>query len=124
MIEASLSEIVGDIEQGMIPASVYSDDDIFELERERVFGKAWIFLAHESEVPEPGDYVHVPAGGIHGFKSESGQPASMLLHFSPGAPREGYFEGLVRVASSPSALTLAWAWRRYSRAWSRSPSLR
>ena len=57
MIEASLSEIVGDIEQGMIPASVYSDDEIFELERERVFGKAWIFLAHESEVPEPGDYV-------------------------------------------------------------------
>jgi mannose-6-phosphate isomerase-like protein (cupin superfamily) len=46
----------------------------------------------------PGDYVHVPAGGIHGFRNESGEPASMLLHFSPGAPREGYFEGLTRVA--------------------------
>jgi mannose-6-phosphate isomerase-like protein (cupin superfamily) len=44
-----------------------------------------------------GDYVHVPAGGIHGFKNESGEPASMLLHFAPGAPREGYFEGLLRV---------------------------
>ena len=22
----------------------------------------------------------------------------MLLHFSPGAPREGYFEGLVKIA--------------------------
>ncbi|WP_433177919.1 cupin domain-containing protein [Actinoallomurus sp. CA-150999] len=42
----------------------------------------------------PGDYVHVPAGGIHAFRNESGEPASMLLHFSPGAPREGYFEGL------------------------------
>ncbi|MBU2669062.1 cupin domain-containing protein [Actinoplanes bogorensis] len=54
-------------------------------------GKEWIDT-------EPGDYVHVPIGGIHAFKNESGAPASMLLHFSPGAPREGYFEGLVRVA--------------------------
>lgn len=42
----------------------------------------------------PDDFVHVPPGGIHGFRNESGAPASMLLHFSPGAPREGYFEGL------------------------------
>jgi mannose-6-phosphate isomerase-like protein (cupin superfamily) len=44
----------------------------------------------------PGDWVHVPAGGVHGFRNAEG-PASMLLHFSPGAPREGYFEGLRRV---------------------------
>jgi mannose-6-phosphate isomerase-like protein (cupin superfamily) len=43
----------------------------------------------------PGDFVHVPAGGIHGFRNVSGEPASMLLHFAPGAPREGYFEGLL-----------------------------
>jgi mannose-6-phosphate isomerase-like protein (cupin superfamily) len=42
-----------------------------------------------------GDFVHVPAGGIHGFRNTSGEPASMLLHFAPGAPREAYFEGLV-----------------------------
>jgi mannose-6-phosphate isomerase-like protein (cupin superfamily) len=47
----------------------------------------------------PGDFVHVPEGGIHGFRNESGEPASMLLHFAPGAPREGYFEGLLRAAS-------------------------
>jgi quercetin dioxygenase-like cupin family protein len=43
---------------------------------------------------EPGDFVHVPPGGIHGFRNESGEAASMLIHFAPGAPREGYFEGL------------------------------
>ncbi|MET9337453.1 MULTISPECIES: cupin domain-containing protein [unclassified Nonomuraea] len=48
---------------------------------------------------KPGDWVHVPAGGVHGFRNESGEPASMLLHFSPGAPREGYFEGLLDVAT-------------------------
>ena len=46
---------------------------------------------------EPGDWVHVPIGGAHGFKNRSGAPASMLLHFSPGAPREAYFEGLAHL---------------------------
>lgn len=41
-----------------------------------------------------GDFVHVPEGGIHGFRNESGETASMLLLFAPGAPREGYFETL------------------------------
>jgi oxalate decarboxylase/phosphoglucose isomerase-like protein (cupin superfamily) len=45
----------------------------------------------------PGDFVHVPEGGIHGFRNESGEPASMLIHFAPGAPREAYFEGTVAV---------------------------
>jgi mannose-6-phosphate isomerase-like protein (cupin superfamily) len=48
---------------------------------------------------QPHDWVHVPIGGIHGFKNRSGEPASMLLHFSPGAPREGYFEGLADIGS-------------------------
>jgi mannose-6-phosphate isomerase-like protein (cupin superfamily) len=47
---------------------------------------------------QPGDFVHVPEGGVHAFRNESGAPASMLLHFAPGAPREGYFEGLVDLA--------------------------
>ena len=48
----------------------------------------------------PGDFVHVPMGGIHGFRNESGAPASMLIHFAPGAPREDYFEGLAAFAVS------------------------
>jgi mannose-6-phosphate isomerase-like protein (cupin superfamily) len=40
---------------------------------------------------QAGDFVHVPEGGIHGFRNESGAPASMLIHFAPGAPREDYF---------------------------------
>ncbi|THV21759.1 cupin domain-containing protein [Glycomyces paridis] len=45
----------------------------------------------------PGDFVHVPEGGVHGFRNESGEPASMLLMFHPGAPREDYFEGLLTI---------------------------
>jgi mannose-6-phosphate isomerase-like protein (cupin superfamily) len=46
----------------------------------------------------PGDFLFVPEGGIHAFKNESGELASMLLLFAPGAPREDYFETLAEVA--------------------------
>lgn len=46
----------------------------------------------------PGDFMYVPEGGVHGFRNESGEPASMLILFVPGAPREAYFEGLVDLA--------------------------
>jgi mannose-6-phosphate isomerase-like protein (cupin superfamily) len=48
----------------------------------------------------PGDFCFVPEGGLHGFRNESEAPASMLILFSPGAPREAYFEGLNRFARS------------------------
>ncbi|HWJ81419.1 MAG TPA: cupin domain-containing protein [Nocardioides sp.] len=54
-------------------------------------GRAWRKAA-------PGDFLHVPPGGLHGFRNDSGERASMLLHFAPGAPREAYFEGLDRLA--------------------------
>ena len=46
----------------------------------------------------PGDFIYIPEGGIHGFRNESGEPASMLILFAPGAPREDYFETLARVS--------------------------
>jgi phenylpropionate dioxygenase-like ring-hydroxylating dioxygenase large terminal subunit len=52
-----IHEIVGDLREGMVPALIYGDEEIFALERERVFGRSWLYLAHESEVPQPGDYV-------------------------------------------------------------------
>lgn len=48
-----------------------------------------------------GDYLYVPEGGIHAFRNESGQEASMLILFAPGGPREGYFETLAGLAGQP-----------------------
>ncbi|WP_426564495.1 cupin domain-containing protein [Angustibacter sp. McL0619] len=45
----------------------------------------------------PGDFLFVPQGGVHGFKNVSGEPASMLILFTPGAPREEYFEVLADI---------------------------
>ncbi len=55
-----LEEASESLPGGEIPAAIFNDADIFALERERVFARAWVYLAHESEIPEPGDYVLRP----------------------------------------------------------------
>jgi mannose-6-phosphate isomerase-like protein (cupin superfamily) len=54
----------------------------------------------------PGDFLYVPEGGVHAFRNESGEPASMLILFAPGAPREDYFERIATVGEmSPEERT-------------------
>ncbi len=69
-------------------------------------GEVTIFDGTSWVVTRSGDYVHVPAGGLHGFRNDSGAPASMLIHFAPGAPREAYFEALAAGAGA-QAMTQA-----------------
>ncbi len=57
----------------------------------------------------PGDFLHVPQGGVHGFRNESGEPASMLILFTPGAPREDYFETLADAAHRAAMDDADWA---------------
>jgi phenylpropionate dioxygenase-like ring-hydroxylating dioxygenase large terminal subunit len=40
-----------------IPASHYTSQERFELERERIFRRAWLAIARIEEVAEPGDYI-------------------------------------------------------------------
>ncbi len=47
-----------------------------------------------------GDFLYVPQGGIHAFKNDADAEADMLILFSPGAPRERYFEELAEIATS------------------------
>jgi mannose-6-phosphate isomerase-like protein (cupin superfamily) len=46
-----------------------------------------------------GDFLFVPEGGLHGFTNDSDDPASMLILFAPGAPREGYFQAIAAKAA-------------------------
>jgi phenylpropionate dioxygenase-like ring-hydroxylating dioxygenase large terminal subunit len=50
------------IEESRVHSSVFTDASIFEAELERIFYTYWVFLAHESEVPEPGDYCKKSIG--------------------------------------------------------------
>lgn len=35
----------------------YTDESLYELEQERVFGRSWLFVCHVTQVPERGDYL-------------------------------------------------------------------
>jgi phenylpropionate dioxygenase-like ring-hydroxylating dioxygenase large terminal subunit len=51
--------------------SVYTDAVIFELELRRIFGRAWLYIGHESQVPRQGDFVAAWMGR---------QPVIMIRH--------------------------------------------
>ncbi|RTE64500.1 aromatic ring-hydroxylating dioxygenase subunit alpha [Amphritea opalescens] len=44
------------VEEGRIHKQLYSDEAIFEAELDKVFNSTWVFIGHESEVPEAGSY--------------------------------------------------------------------
>lgn len=43
--------------KGFMPAGLIAHPKLHDLENARVFGRCWQFLAHETEVPQNGDYV-------------------------------------------------------------------
>lgn len=45
-----------------LPAPFYTSQAVFDLDVRLIFGKSWIFVAVEPEIPEPGDYVTVDIG--------------------------------------------------------------
>ena len=54
-----LSELV---QPTYLHRKVYTDPEIFDLEMERIWGGAWIYIGHESQVPNPGDYFALNYG--------------------------------------------------------------
>ena len=52
----SADDIARLVESDRVHRAVYTDPHVFELEMERLFGRAWLLLGHESQVPNPGDF--------------------------------------------------------------------
>ena len=45
------------VQDDRVSGRVYYDPAVFEEELEKIWYRDWIYVAHESEIPEPGDYV-------------------------------------------------------------------
>jgi len=46
-----------DVERGIVEREAFVSDQVFADEIKNIFQKKWIYLAHESEIPEAGNYV-------------------------------------------------------------------
>lgn len=52
----SLGELI-DFDERAVSMRLLSDTEIFDIEMDRLFGRAWLAIAHESEIPAIGDFV-------------------------------------------------------------------
>ena len=50
------------VHRDRVHRSVYTDPEIFELEMTQIFGRSWIYVGHDSLVPNPGDYITTRIG--------------------------------------------------------------
>ena len=64
-----------DLASGQISREIFVNDDIYAQEQERVFARSWLFVGHESQIPNPGDF----------FASRMGEESVILCRDRAGA---------------------------------------
>ena len=57
--------VVDDREKGLfrVHRSAFTSEEIFKREQEQIFGKSWLYVGHESEIPNPNDFQTRRVGG-------------------------------------------------------------
>ncbi len=59
------------VREGAVHRDLYIDQELFELEMEHLFANTWIYVGHESQIPNAGDYFATTIGA---------QPVFMVRH--------------------------------------------
>ena len=56
-----IKKLVND-KEGILDARIYSDEDLYQLELERVFARSWLLLGHDTHIPNTGDFLNTYMG--------------------------------------------------------------
>lgn len=82
-----------------IDRRAYTDPAIFEIERERLFARAWLFVGHDSQIKAPGDFIAATVagrpvivvrqadGGIRAFLNRCPHRGAVLVNLRQGHVR-------------------------------------
>ena len=46
-----------DTDRGEISPQIFSSEEIYQQELEQIFARCWLFLCHETQIPQPGDFL-------------------------------------------------------------------
>jgi phenylpropionate dioxygenase-like ring-hydroxylating dioxygenase large terminal subunit len=91
-----IEDVASLVKPGSVHRRLYDDPAIFELELERVFGSAWIYVGHESQVKHPGDYfcaylgrkpvvaVRGPDGRVHVLHNQCAHRGALVVALDKG----------------------------------------
>src|SRR5712692_5923364 len=75
-------EILGlvDAEKGEVDRRIYSDPEIDQAELEHSGARAWNFMAHDSQIPNPGDFFQTYIGEdrVIVVRDKGGNPQVLL----------------------------------------------
>jgi phenylpropionate dioxygenase-like ring-hydroxylating dioxygenase large terminal subunit len=91
------------VEPTRLHKRLYIDPAIFELEMERIWGQAWIYIGHESQVPQAGDFfttninhkvpvvmVRDKAGAVHVLHNRCAHKGAKLVEQRQGNVRGAF----------------------------------
>src|SRR5215212_3385455 len=93
--DADLSALVNH-DKGVVSTSIFVEHDIYKKEMEQIFGRCWLYLAHESQITQPGDFslarmgedavlvCRGPSGALHAFLNMCPTCTSLLSRADNG----------------------------------------
>ena len=55
MVLSNVSSLV-DVDRGLISPRIFSEESIYQEELHQIFARCWLFLCHEAQIPNPGDF--------------------------------------------------------------------